>query len=233
MYQRLDQYSGEMSPSYPQNNGMQYDWEVPNNMVIASPGGTSSVHHHPTKGFYGIGNTSGDIYGGQGFRYPKDAGPYGNLYKSGYGGFDMAGGQFPPPDVRWWDNQPLQQSSYPQTEMKTFNPPESKESFTVLTDSNESGIEYLDDAKKEIPAKFEGIRIQTNYSPWVLFVLFIFAFIAFDFWAETGRLFINDHLRAGQKVTWKSTLMYAIIITFIFALLLYFFGVPLTTFEAI
>ena len=233
MYQSLDQFNGDPRPSYPANNGMQYDWEVPNDMVVASPGGVSGVHHHWTKGFYGIGNSSSDFYAGQGYRYPTDAGPYGNLYQTGYGGIDQTGNYLPPPDTRWWSNQPLQQTSYASNELASFKPSSTKEGFTVMTDSTDSGIERLDDEKKALPDKIEGISIKANYSPWLLFILFIFAFVAFDLWAETGRLFINDHLRAGKKITWKSTLMYAVIVTVFFAAVIYFVGVPLTTFETI
>lgn len=231
MYQNLDQYNGEPYPSYPQNNGIQYDWEVPNNMVVATPGGVSGVHHHWTKGFYGIGNTSGDIYAGQGYRYPKDAGPYANLYQVGYGGADMSKQYLPPPDTKWWNNQDLQQNSYPSTEIPAFSLPSSKENFSVMTDSDESGVEFLD----EVPSKGgnENIKIQANVQPWLLFILFVFAFVTFDFWAETGRLFINEHIRAGAAITWKSTLAWAVGITVIFTLFLYLVGVPLTTFETL
>lgn len=230
LYQNLETQFVGPSQGYPQNSGIQYDWEVPNNLVVSSPGGVSGIQHHWTKGFYGSGNTSSDIYAGQGYRYGKEQ-VYGDMYGSGFGGIDQTNNYFPPPDIAWWNNQPLQQNSYSSTEIPTFQPPQTKESF-VMTDSLDDGIEYLDDSNDKIKTRAE-LSVKSSYSPWLLFLLFVFAFIAFDFWAETGRLFINDHLRAGKKITWKSTLSYAVLITIIFALLLWLVGVPLTVFETV
>ena len=64
-YQTLSKYSGSLY-GRPEYDGIEYDWEVPDNLVVGSPGGVSSIHHHYTKGFNGRGNTSSDIYAGQG-----------------------------------------------------------------------------------------------------------------------------------------------------------------------
>ena len=71
------------SPVYgnPRYDGLEYDYEVPNQMVVESPGGTSSTHHHWTKGFYGTGGSSSDVFGNE-----PPATVYGNtgsLYASG------------------------------------------------------------------------------------------------------------------------------------------------------
>ena len=71
------------SPVYgvPEYDGLEYDYEVPNQMIVESPGGASSTHHHWTKGFYGVGGSSWDAFGNQ-----PPATVYGNtgsLYATG------------------------------------------------------------------------------------------------------------------------------------------------------
>ena len=63
-YQVLDSPD---SPVYghPRYDGLEYDYEVPNQMVVESPGGTSSTQHHWTKGFYGEGGSSWDVFGNE------------------------------------------------------------------------------------------------------------------------------------------------------------------------
>ena len=50
------------SPDY---DGLEYDYEIPNEMIVASPGGASDIHHHWTKGFYGEGGSSWDVFGNE------------------------------------------------------------------------------------------------------------------------------------------------------------------------
>jgi len=119
-YQKLTNFSGslykEPDPSY---RGIEYDFEVPNNLVIGSPGGVDSVRHHYTKGFYGRGNTSSDVYAGQQSRYID--GKYGNLYNVGHSAAQAQGFYGDAPDPKFWMNQP----SFP-VDNPTFN---SKETF--------------------------------------------------------------------------------------------------------
>ncbi len=75
--------NSEDSPVYgiPEYDGLEYDYEVPNQMMVESPGGASSTHHHWTKGFYGVGGSSWDSFGNQ-----PPATVYGNtgsLYATG------------------------------------------------------------------------------------------------------------------------------------------------------
>lgn len=81
-YQSLANYNGEMyEPVLPSFEGIEYDYTMADNIVMASPGGVSSTQSHYTKGFYGQGGSSSDMYAGQGDPY-KD-GIYGNLYSQG------------------------------------------------------------------------------------------------------------------------------------------------------
>lgn len=110
-YQSLGTYEGTLygKPNY-NDYPIEYDWEVPDNMVVGSPGGVSTIHHHYTKGFNGRGNSSSDVYAGQGERY--NAGVYGNLYEVGHGGGQGAGYYSAAPDYQYWQNQPPSTDDY-------------------------------------------------------------------------------------------------------------------------
>lgn len=129
-YQSMSKYDGTLSghqdKSYestlygtPEWRGVEYDWEVPANGVVGSPGGVSTIHHHPTHGFNGRGNTSYDIYAGQGERY--NSGVYGNLYQSGQESSQAYYGN-PPPDYQYWQNSEPSQFSYTHSQEATFAP---------------------------------------------------------------------------------------------------------------
>lgn len=102
-HQTLGNYEGSLygQPRY-EPDGIGYDFEVPDNLVVATPGGVSTQHHHWTKGFYGRGNTSSDIYAGQGQRYIS--GEYGNLYQSGQSSAENYGMYPAARDYKYWMN---------------------------------------------------------------------------------------------------------------------------------
>jgi hypothetical protein len=75
-YRQLD---GSNLSGQPMYDGLEYDWEVPNNGLIGSPGGTAATFSHYTKGFYGTPSARSDIFAGQGLRYPY--GERGNIYE--------------------------------------------------------------------------------------------------------------------------------------------------------
>lgn len=79
-YQTLQRYKGGLSGGQ-QYTGIEYDYEVPDNVVVSSPGGLSGIHHHSSKGFYSDASSSYDVYAGEGNAYPY--GELGNLYQEG------------------------------------------------------------------------------------------------------------------------------------------------------
>lgn len=99
-HQRLSDYKGSMYGE-PRYSGLEYDWEIPDNMVDTSPGGADTTHHHWTKGFYGEGASSGDVYAGQGNRYI--AAEYGNLYQVGDTAAQHMGYYTQAPDTKFED----------------------------------------------------------------------------------------------------------------------------------
>ena len=123
-YQTLDKFSGNLYGE-PRYEGLEYDFEVPDNLVVGSPGGVDTIHHHWTKGFNGRGNASSDIYAGQGERY--NAGVFGNLYNTGQEAGQSMGYYPAAPDYQFWQNQEPQQYSHSQSpsSMWAANPPQS------------------------------------------------------------------------------------------------------------
>jgi hypothetical protein len=109
-YQRVKQFNGGLY-GVPVNHGIEYDFEIPDSQVVQSPGGLSSTHHHWSKGFYGVGRSTSDIYAGQGKRYEN--GDYGSMYnvgqtasqQLGYYGEDQS-------DPKYWQNQPPKQENF-------------------------------------------------------------------------------------------------------------------------
>ena len=62
-HQKLSEYTGGLYIS-PKPPASTYGIEG-SDFVVGTGGGLSSIHHHPTQGFYGAGNMSYDIYAGQ------------------------------------------------------------------------------------------------------------------------------------------------------------------------
>jgi hypothetical protein len=291
-YQTLSNYSGSLY-GHPQYNGIEYDWEVPDNLVVGSPGGVSTIHHHYTKGFDGRGNTSSDIYAGQADRYIS--GIYGNLYQTGQEAGQNMGYYPAAPDYQYWQNQQPSQYSYTHGESsmwdpsmmmygepgayqnipdgvqkKALNDPYSLENYTTgdLYDSPYSEYretEYDSDIKfdsedfellqqadvapiqqklqeidnqldtieynqKRASAKAQSIFIP-GVPPWILFGFFLLAFIVFSFWTETAHLFVRQKYHAGGDPPWQLAVIYAILATFLFVLLIWLADIPISTFE--
>lgn len=283
-HQRLGTYEGSLygAPRY-EPDGIGYDFEVPDNLVVASPGGVSTVHHHWTKGFYGRGNTSSDIYGGQGQRYIS--GNYGSLYQSGQSAAQDMGMYPEGKDYRYWLNGQPQQ--YSQTEgiesvwspnMKMYTPQSMTPADAGTYQDMPDGLTMLDDVGGDPPQpqtraieRYTRVSADTSpeptpipetdigyelidadssdpsdpscdcnvsvavptLSPWALFFLFLMAFVAFDFWASAGHMFIRQQLHGGKSITWQRAVMYAVIVTIAFAMLAWIGGVPVSTFEAV
>jgi len=191
------------SPKY---NGIEYDFEVPTNLTVSSPGGVSSIHHHWTKGFDGRGNSSSDIYAGQGPQYIS--GEYGSLYQQGQTSSQK---YYPaPPDYKFWRNQEPNQVSTPidQTYFDTNNIIEDssyrlypgaqdgkesveqglgpiKEGFVLLSDSNTS---------EEKPPIGSGI---VNYG------LILLVFLSLSFWTGTSFLYLKQAVNKGSEISWQ------------------------------
>jgi hypothetical protein len=238
-YQSLNDYQGGLYGK-PQYFGLEYDESVPDNTIIASPGGSSSTYHHYTKGFYGIGGSSSDLYAGEGRRYPYAE--YGNLYQVG-----QTGGQesyiYPPvPDPRYTANQsstpirdgfefetrrekyggaghrgPHRQHPHPHHERfessqdMEFIPKNPEiEPFTVTTNFSKEGL---------------NAHVKFDINVVGLFFLLLLIFIAFTFWTNAGSMLITTYV-TKRPLTWKSAGIVAIVITLLIFILVWTFKIP-------
>lgn len=232
-YQQVQKYSGSLYGT-PRYQGIEYDWEVPDNIVVGSPGGVSTVHHHYTKGFYGRGETSSDVYAGQDQRY--NAGPYGNLYQSGQTAAQYMGYYTAAPDYQYWQNEEPQQYSHSQQPGTTWAPPvlhgfpttqkKAKENFEMTSDPSFELITPSDETSEKME-----ISVQSKMSPWLLLLLLFLLFIVFYLWTIAGDRFLVQYVHEGKKPSWKRMIMYAVIATVILGGALYIAGFPLVSVE--
>lgn len=254
-YQNLNTYTGSLYGE-PRYQGIEYDWEVPENIVIGSPGGVDSNRHHWTKGFYGA-DSSSDIYAGQGDRYIS--GNYGNLYNTGQSGGDAMGYYTAPPDYQYWQNEVPQQYSYSKSQaslwapaMPSYSGPggdiqkkahiegyenvPTNDDFDLIetADDTEGGYgdnDYnMEDLKDDVDYIKSTIKANST-PPWVIFLFLILLFITFDFWAEAGHRFISQRFHDGTVPGWKWSVLYAVLATGLFVLIIWLVGIPITTFE--
>jgi len=253
-YQNLNAYAGSLygEPSY---QGIEYDWEVPENQVYGSPGGVDSTRHHWTKGFYGR-DTSSDVYAGQGDRYIS--GVYGSLYNTGQSAPDAMGYYPAAPDYQYWQNEVPQQYSYSKSHASLWDPAMTayadprgntqkkarvegyesvEDDFDLIETADDLGSELqddvdLDELKDDVTYIKSTIKAGAT-PPWVVFLFLILLFIAFDFWAEAGRRFISQRFHDGTVPSWEWSVLYAGGVTVLFIFIIWLVGVPLTTFESV
>ncbi len=257
-YQNLSTYAGSLYGE-PRYQGIEYDWEVPDNLVIGSPGGTSSTFHHWTKGFYGR-DTSSDIYAGQSDRYIS--GVYGSLYNTGQSAPDAMGYYPANPSYQYWQNEVPQQYSYSKNHaslwapaMSSYAGPEGNTQKKAHVEGYESGyddgfdlIEKADDIGDELQEDNDNNELDAiegevadlkstikadSPSPWIVFLFLILLFIAFDFWAQAGHRFISERFHDGSVPGWERSVMYAVIVTVVFIFIIWLVGIPVTTFETL
>jgi hypothetical protein len=291
----LENSNNSILEGRPEWQGIEYDWEVPDNQVIASPGGVSSVHHHHTKGFYGRGNMSSDIFAGQGERY--NSGVYGNLYQKGHESSQTYYGN-PPPDKQYWNNMEPSSYSYSQIQEPSLNNyemgenagdyetpltgdyetpltgdyetpltgdyekktllnqySEGVENYTYNNMYNNSGgnsyiassmnnpsmvdddfelissVPSIPSIEKSDPSVSPAAVIElctgTKVKPWEYLLFLVLVFIVVAFWADTSLLFVKQNFHGGGDPSWQKGLLYSIIITFVFILLIWLAGYPI------
>jgi hypothetical protein len=213
-YQALQSYRGSLygEPSY---QGIEYDFEVPDNTVVSSPGGVSAIQHHYTKGMYSTASSRSDVYGGEGYRYPY--GEFGNLYQTGQNAATQVNDFYQPPDRTFTQNEgtPRIDNYVGPTELTGVDdsfgfvpPPDSREGF--------------------VPAA-EGPRQLKSIPPWVLALVLLFSYIAISFWTEGGRKVIESY--HGRKLTWKWLLFYGAVSTLVVIIILSLVDVPFVSVE--
>jgi hypothetical protein len=204
-YQTLQRYKGSLYGG-PQYTGIEYDFEVPDNIVVSSPGGVSSVQHHWTKGFYGDGATTYDVYAGEGNAYPY--GELGNLYQQGQTASRQMGMFLPPTDQMFTGNQ-----SNARVENFQYSPPnqigQTKVPGMELIAPSDSG-ESVKVSQIPPPQKLTHEIYLPN--PWSVLAVFILMYISLDLITLAGENFLFTRLHGGKAPDWKWLALYAAIV---------------------
>jgi hypothetical protein len=219
-YQSLTTYNGDLYGVKPSYQGIEYDYEIPSNLVVASPGGIDSRTGHYTKGFYGRGNTSSDVYAGQGPRYID--GVYGNLYVSGQTA-SQAQGYYPAnQDYQFYQNDTPQQYIKDPTSIGYENswiPSKRLHEGADAPISTIEGYQPENTAGDDSFELVEGFTPETNHESLVqkkgwfyLGVVAMFSFLFLFLWAQTSTTFLIDVCNKGTKPTWKVFAMWTVLI---------------------
>ena len=212
----------------PSSSGIQYDPRIPDDVVVSSPGGVDSNHHHWTKGFYGSGGASNDIYGFDPPRYPS--GEYGNLYHKG----PMAAQVYYPKDAdgpyrRLWDGKspdvPSNQISAAESEYSlvmpdpTFTPPKLN-SVQGGNGGVEPGllIEGFDGSTKTKKSKY------SFENAALVFAIIVLAGIAASFWIQSGTTYLREKFHKGKEMSSKELAVYAVAVTAILIIIFWLTG---------
>ncbi len=192
----------------PQFSGLEYDYEVADNNVIASPGGASAIHHHWTHGMYSPSVSSSDVYAGEGIAYPHGA--YGNLYQDGKSAVFDIQELAPPPE-----------QGYDRVHRDNF---EAVDGTLELTTENEPIPE---------PPTRPAVRTVHIKNPYILFGLFLLVYVAFSLWGQALLQAVIAVFNGGKPLTWERGVCFAVIATATVAVVAGLVDVPLVTFESV
>lgn len=212
-YQTLQRYKGSLYGA-PQYTGIEYDYEVPDNIVVASPGGVSDIQHHWTHGMYGNGATTYDVYAGEGNAYPYAE--LGNLYQQGQNAPREMGMYMPGTDQMYTGNQStahvenfqyagpngaqggqISQTKVPGMEM--IAPPDTS-----------SAIKVGEAAKSAVRSELQNITHEIHLpNPWLLLLMFVLLYVALDFLMRAGETVLFNRFHGGATPHWKWLLLYA------------------------
>lgn len=205
-YQQLHHYSGSLE-GRPEYMGLEYDYQVADNTVVSSPGGTASTFHHYTKGMYSDASSTWDLYGPEGQRY--EYGIYGNLYQKGDQDFTNYP---PPPDATYSANE-----STPNVE--NYKPmKETNIEFINVPDGDK--IIPVSQISQEHPARIRLVK------PWLALMVFVLAYIALDFWISGGKHLLFQKFHNSHVPDWHWLILYAVIATLITFVIAFVFEVP-------
>jgi len=211
-YQHLQKYKGSLYGNL-KYSGIEYDFEVPDNQVISSPGGLSGIHHHYTKGMYSPESSYSDIYAGEPPAYP--AAEFGNLYQVGQSAPYYMGEFQQPIDQMYTQNGSLTRRDNFVPGMELISPPDTTRVTNpppASPQDRERVLSILDAAEH----KLKNLVISPN--PWAIFILLFLLWLSFDFWFAAGEGLIISKFHGGQPLNWKWYTFYAIIFTIAFVL---------------
>jgi hypothetical protein len=227
-YQQLQQYRGSLYGDL-NYSGLEYDYEVPDNIVISSPGGVSDIHHHYTKGMYGNGAVTDAIYAGEGYRYP--AGEDENLYQYGQQSVQQQRMYPPGPDPTYTQNFGTYKKDNFAPGMEIIPPPEDKTAIDPISGGRNPQMVDLPEITQAVKTAEAGKHKLTFPHPIILMLVFFCAYVAFTFWINSAQGFIAQRFHQGRPIPWQWTCAYAFIFSGLTYLLISYFDVPLFMFE--
>ena len=221
-YQSLQKYQGNMYGT-PTWNGIEYDWEVPDNMVIASPGGVSSTQHHYTKGFYGEGGSSWDNYGGEAARYVS--GTRGNLYQMGQTSTEQQGiftSPIPdPPDTATQSSPPIRDAF-----QYTMSIPGQHPQGPPRPGGSSTEFIPPPDTLETTPAK-----LKFSLNPFLLFVVLLILYLVYDYFSSGVENLVQVKFYGGRPFTWKQYFIFGVVFLVLLIALVYWTGSSLVQVE--
>lgn len=237
-YQHLQKYKGSLYGNL-NYSGIEYDFEVPDNVVIASPGGVSAIHHHYTKGLYSPAVSNQDIYAGEGVAHPY--GEYGNLYQTGPSATRYMGDFKMHPQFEWegpYPSNPLAQNLPNKVSGATAPSQEKKkDNYTPIElisppDSNETTPVNLDYTGIPQGKQSENTKKQMHIKNiFGMAAVLIVGYTAMNFWVKGGEEYISQRFFGEQPLGWKQFFIIAITLSAVTVAMMYFFGEPLVTLE--
>lgn len=225
-YHHVGKFNGSMY--LPPSIEIPTDFEVPDTNLIGSPGGLSSTAHHYTKGFYGIGGSSSDIYGGQGVR--DIYGEYGNLYTSGFPAGDHMGIYATFPSDRYYPQSSVPPNYYgqqngmpPERNNATNNPSIDHFEIVPMPDPSETKTSTKDIKSKDIPTTPLVIgqvdnTLDVNNSAILLIIISFLLYLMCLFGGRATYTFLG-----AKYATWKDLAIYSLIALIILILVIRFF----------
>ena len=75
--------------------------------------------------------------------------------------------------------------------------------------------------------------VKVSLNPYILFAVFIVAYIALSLWSTAGLEFIKDRFHGGQPMGWRWLLVYAVAFTIVMVGLGLVFKIPIVSFETL
>jgi hypothetical protein len=251
-YQHLQKYKGSLygNPNY---SGIEYDYEVPDNLVVASPGGVSGIHHHYTKGIYSDASSTQDIHAGNGNADAYPYGEYGNMYQVGQSSTRYMGDFVEPADLNGVTGFTQNQGEPRKEYFKYLSPGNTGSLLDERRGKNDTNdIELISPGRPVSPKREEhttpipGMQDITDDADDVvehktlslmsvlkIMAVFTVGYIAVNFWVKGSEDFINTRFYNGEPMTWKQSLTVAFIFTILLLICAYVFGIPLITLEKI
>ena len=226
-YQQLTQYKGSLT-GYPHYSGIEFDFEVPDNTVVASPGGVSAIQHHPSHGMYSESSSYWDLYGGESKLYPYAE--HGNVYNTGHSSAEHLGeyAQYPP-DPMYTQNQSSPHIDNFKAIPGTIGETPVNIEYLAPPDSGE-----VKSVSAAVRSDFKKLSHNIHLpNPWLIFFLFILAYFAMDFWVNAGETLLIDKFHGGKPLPWYWLAFYAAIATFFIFIITTHLEVPLVALEQI